>query len=234
MKLGTQLGQHRAQPSRVEKVLHVEIARGLEIHEHGCLIRNGVEPVEGDRHSRPSRDGREVDDGVGGAADGEQHAQGILESIGGENAIGGEPRGAQPHRCFSRCFGCAQVRVRRVRRHVPGSVMPRVSREVAMVLAVPITAHPRWWRAGSCRRSRPGYLSRSGNAPRSGSPCTRRRRRLPAPGHQGPATSCMAYAREAAPMSWAGTVLSQPPTRTTASMCWARTISSTSMDMRLR
>ena len=35
-------------------------------------------------------------------------------------------------------------------------------------------------------------------------------------------------------MSWAGTVLSQPPTRTTASMGWARTISSTSMDMRLR
>ncbi len=35
-------------------------------------------------------------------------------------------------------------------------------------------------------------------------------------------------------MSWAGTVLSQPPTSTTASMGWARTISSTSMDMRLR
>jgi hypothetical protein len=39
---------------------------------------------------------------------------------------------------------------------------------------------------------------------------------------------------EAAPMSWAGTVLSQPPTSTTASIGWARTISSTSIDMRLR
>jgi len=35
-------------------------------------------------------------------------------------------------------------------------------------------------------------------------------------------------------MSWAGTVLSQPPTSTTASMGWAVIISSTSMDMRLR
>ena len=39
---------------------------------------------------------------------------------------------------------------------------------------------------------------------------------------------------EAAPMSCAGTVLSQPPTSTTASIGWARIISSTSIDMRLR
>ena len=35
-------------------------------------------------------------------------------------------------------------------------------------------------------------------------------------------------------MSWAGTVLSQPPTSTTESMGWARIISSTSIAMRLR
>src|SRR2546423_340575 len=39
---------------------------------------------------------------------------------------------------------------------------------------------------------------------------------------------------EAAPMSCAGTVLSQPPMRTTASIGCARIISSVSMDMRLR
>jgi hypothetical protein len=39
---------------------------------------------------------------------------------------------------------------------------------------------------------------------------------------------------EAAPINWAGTVLSQPPMSTTASMGWARIISSVSMDMRLR
>ena len=35
-------------------------------------------------------------------------------------------------------------------------------------------------------------------------------------------------------MSWAGTVLSQPPSSTTESIGWARIISSTSIDMRLR
>ena len=35
-------------------------------------------------------------------------------------------------------------------------------------------------------------------------------------------------------MSWAGTVLSQPPISTTASMGWARIISSVSIAIRLR
>ena len=39
---------------------------------------------------------------------------------------------------------------------------------------------------------------------------------------------------EAAPINSAGTVLSQPPINTTASMGCARIISSTSMDIRLR
>jgi hypothetical protein len=39
---------------------------------------------------------------------------------------------------------------------------------------------------------------------------------------------------DAAPISCAGTVLSQPPISTTASMGWARTISSVSIDIRLR
>ncbi len=38
----------------------------------------------------------------------------------------------------------------------------------------------------------------------------------------------------AAPISSAGTVLSQPPSRITASIGWARIISSTSIAMRLR
>ena len=39
---------------------------------------------------------------------------------------------------------------------------------------------------------------------------------------------------EAAPISCAGTVLSQPPISTTASIGWARIISSVSIDIRLR
>ena len=51
----------------------------------------------------------------------------------------------------------------------------------------------------------------------------------------GPPMSWMAgRSAETAPMSWAGTVLSQPPMRTTLSMGWARIISSVSIAMRLR
>ena len=51
----------------------------------------------------------------------------------------------------------------------------------------------------------------------------------------GPASSCSAgRSALAAPISCAGTVLSQPPTSTTASIGCARIISSTSIDIRLR
>ena len=51
----------------------------------------------------------------------------------------------------------------------------------------------------------------------------------------GPVTSWIAGTpADAAPISCAGTVLSQPPTSTTASMGWAVIISSVSMAMRLR
>ena len=51
----------------------------------------------------------------------------------------------------------------------------------------------------------------------------------------GPVTSWIAGTPAlAAAMSWAGTVLSQPPISTTASMGWARIISSVSIAIRLR
>ena len=51
----------------------------------------------------------------------------------------------------------------------------------------------------------------------------------------GPATTMTAgRPAETAPMSCAGTVLSQPPISTTASIGWARIISSVSIDIRLR
>ena len=50
-----------------------------------------------------------------------------------------------------------------------------------------------------------------------------------------PVTSCThGTLADAAPMSCAGTVLSQPPINTTESMGWARIISSVSIDIRLR
>ena len=54
-------------------------------------------------------------------------------------------------------------------------------------------------------------------------------------GLMGPVTNWIAgRPAEAAPISCAGTVLSQPPISTTASIGWARIISSTSIDIRLR
>jgi len=62
-----------------------------------------------------------------------------------------------------------------------------------------------------------------------------RRSPLCDPVPMGPVTRTMAGTlAEAAPISSAGTVLSQPPISTTASIGWARIISSVSMDIRLR
>ena len=121
----------------------------------------------------------------------------------------------------------------------PGSIMPRASAVRAMVEAVPITMQvpavgirrpptvsmvsasipPARWRAHSLRQSV--------QAPR--------RSPLKCPVIIGPVTSRTAgLPALAAPMSRAGTVLSQPPISTTASMGWARMSSSVSIAIRLR
>ena len=122
---------------------------------------------------------------------------------------------------------------------VPGSAMPSASVMQAMVLAVPMTAQ-----VPAVVASPPSICSiraLSMRPPRY-SP-HQRRQSVQAPRRSpswrwvsiGPAIRYTAgRSADAAPMSWAGTVLSQPPTRTTASMGWARIISSVSMDMRLR
>ena len=122
---------------------------------------------------------------------------------------------------------------------LPGRIMPRASAIEAIVLAVPITAQvpavvarlPSISRISSVSISPARYLAQkrrqSVQAP-SRSPCQREV-------IMGPATSPIAgRLAEIAPISWAGTVLSQPPTSTTASIGWARIISSVSIAIRLR
>ena len=131
-----------------------------------------------------------MDDGVGGAADGEKHAQGVFESVGGENAIGGEPRGAQPHRCFSRCFGRAQpIRVHGGNGGRPGQGHAERLREAGHGAG---GAHHR---AGSRGGGEPaldavdlvlGYLSRPVAPPEAAAVRARAESlALPAPGHHG-------------------------------------------------
>jgi hypothetical protein len=117
--------------------------------------------------------------------------------------------------------------------------MPNVSAMQAMVLAVPITAQvPAVTEscasisAISCALTEPARylpqkLRQSVQAPKR---CPRYR-----PVLIGPVTSWMAgTSADAAPISCAGTVLSQPPISTTASIGWAPIISSVSIAMRLR
>ena len=120
---------------------------------------------------------------------------------------------------------------------VPGSAMPSASAMDAIVEAVPITAQ-----VPAVVARLPSMVSISAELtfPARCS-AQKRRQSVQAPSRSpwnevgiiGPATSCTAgRSAEAAPMSCAGTVLSQPPSSTTASIGWARIISSTSIDMR--
>ncbi len=121
----------------------------------------------------------------------------------------------------------------------PGRLMPSASVTHAIVLAVPITAHvpavvarfdsSSRMRASSSSpaRYRAHHARQSVHAPR----------RLPSklPVIIAPTTSAIAgLFAEIAPMSCAGTVLSQPPISTTESIGCARIISSTSIAMRFR
>ena len=122
---------------------------------------------------------------------------------------------------------------------VPGSVMPSASAIEAMVLAVPITPQlpavvARLPSMASISRSETSLARYFAQKRRQSVQAPRRSPRYSI-GSIGPPMSCTAgTSAEAAPINSAGTVLSQPPTRTTASIGWARIISSASIAMRLR
>ncbi|MBS1216659.1 MAG: hypothetical protein H6R20_1633 [Proteobacteria bacterium] len=122
---------------------------------------------------------------------------------------------------------------------LPGTVMPSASAIDAMVLAVPMTAH-----VPDVVARLPSTASISPAASLPARCCAQKRRQsVHAPSRSpryevgiiGPATSITAgMSAEAAPMSCAGTVLSQPPSSTAASIGCARSISSVSIAIRLR
>ena len=117
--------------------------------------------------------------------------------------------------------------------------MPSASAIEDMVEAVPITAQVP---AVVARLPSISSMPASSTVPARCS-AQKRRQSVQAPrrspwnevGIIGPARSCTAgRSADAAPISCAGTVLSQPPISTTASIGCARIISSTSIDIRLR
>ncbi len=121
----------------------------------------------------------------------------------------------------------------------PGRAMPSASTRQPIVLAVPITMQVPWVGA---RRPLSTSISASSIWPARCWP-QRRRQSVQAPSTSplwwptsiGPVISWIAGTSAlTAPMSWAGTVLSQPPISTTESQGWARIISSVSIAIRLR
>src|SRR5216110_508513 len=122
---------------------------------------------------------------------------------------------------------------------LPGRVMPRASAIEAIVDAVPMTMQ---W---PDERERHASTSQSSSSVRRSARRSAHRRRtsVPEPSSSarhlprsiGPPVTMMAgTSAEAAPISMAGVVLSQPESRTTESSGYARMHSSTSMAMRLR
>ena len=121
----------------------------------------------------------------------------------------------------------------------PGSIIPSASVMQAMVLAVPMTMQvpavganwPLTSSISAASISPPRYLPQK----RRQSVQAPRRSPLWLPVIIGPVTTASAGTLAlAAAINCAGTVLSQPPISTAASMGWAPSISSVSMAMRLR
>ena len=121
----------------------------------------------------------------------------------------------------------------------PGSVMPSASAIEAIVEAVPMTvqcpALLEMQPSTSAHCSSPIFPARRSSKSRRpsvpeprGWPCQRPESIGP------PVTMIDGIPAEAAPISWAGVVLSQPHSRTTPSIGFAVIDSSTSIDMRLR
>ena len=124
---GRELTQQRGDAARVMKILHIVLARGLEINEHRRVPTERVDTVETELDADPPRDRRQMDDGVGRPANGEQHAQRVLESFRCEDPIGGQTRFLQSPPRFDPCAPQRATRsaVTAGGDAPPGSIMPR-------------------------------------------------------------------------------------------------------------
>ena len=116
VELVLQLAHHRPRAARLVQVFHEALAGRLEVDQHRRLAAHSVETVEVERIAEPPGHRRDVDDGVGRSANGQQHAQGILEGrrrhdLVRRQALLGQRHGARPaHLRMAQLF-------RRHRRH---------------------------------------------------------------------------------------------------------------------
>ena len=67
-----------------------EAAGGLEVAQDRDAAADDLEIVDGERHLGGAGDGQQVQHGVGGAADGHDHGDGILERLAGQQVTGAD------------------------------------------------------------------------------------------------------------------------------------------------
>ena len=84
------------------EVLHVVLARRFEVHEDRGGLAEAVQMTQVDGQSDATRNGREVNDGIGGAPDGQQHPERILDRFTRHDLIQSEARRRQPDRLHPR------------------------------------------------------------------------------------------------------------------------------------
>ncbi len=235
------LAQHRQQAAGAVEVLHEEASRRLQVDEQRNRGADAVEVVQRQLDPEPPGDGQQVDDGVGGAADRGQRDDRVEERATAEQGAGAAvlarpsrwPRGPAAWAASSRRLSAAGVPAR------PGSVVPSDSAITAIVEAVPIVLQ--WPRLriiedSDCRKSsrdsvpaRTSSESLHTSVPQpSATP-----RKVPL-SIGPPGTTIAGRSTDAAAMSSAGIVLSQPPRSTRPSIGLARNISSAAIAAMLR
>jgi hypothetical protein len=84
----SQAAQEHGDPSGSVEVLHVPVARGLEIDQQGSFPGDAIEVVEREGHAGPPSDGQQMDHGVGRPPNRSQHVQGIVEGGFGQDVAG--------------------------------------------------------------------------------------------------------------------------------------------------
>ena len=223
------------------EILHVAIAGRAQIDEHRRRRADLVQQIEVEPQPDAAGNGRQMDDGVGRAADRLKHAHRVLERRPRQDAIGREALFGEAHGAASRRLAVAQT-IGVDGRHRRATGQHHAERLGHARHRARRAHHP----AGPGRRDElrarlvhVGPIDLAAPEPAPDAPAVGARadaRALDAPGEHRTGDDARWPGRSAlaAPMSSAGTVLSQPPISTTASSGWARSITSTSIAMRLR
>ena len=92
-----------------EEVLHVAVADRLQVHQHRRGVGQFVELLQRHEQAGAACDRGQMDDRIGGAADGQQDPQGVLDGFLIHDFVGRKLRADQPHRGLAGCFRRTQA-----------------------------------------------------------------------------------------------------------------------------